>query len=94
MKHVREVLQLMTVLTGDNRFASVTEQENGEIVKGELNNMCDVLDAIEKRGAESRAKKDAIRMYRKGIDVDDIAEIIETDTETILAWLNEAGAVS
>ena len=27
MKHVREVLQLMTVLTGDNRFASVAEQE-------------------------------------------------------------------
>ena len=30
MKHVREVLQLMTVLTGDNRFASVTESKNGE----------------------------------------------------------------
>ena len=27
MKHVREVLQLMTVLTGDDRFARVTESE-------------------------------------------------------------------
>ena len=33
MTHVREVLQLMTVLTGDNRFASVAEKENGESEK-------------------------------------------------------------
>ena len=32
MKHVREVLQLMTVLTGDDRFARVTESE-GETSK-------------------------------------------------------------
>ena len=30
MKHVREVLQLMTVLTGDDRFARVTESEAEE----------------------------------------------------------------
>ncbi len=30
MTHVREVLQLMTVLTGDKRFASVTERAIGE----------------------------------------------------------------
>ena len=94
MKHVREVLQLMTVLTGDNRFASVAEQENGASEKGELHNMCDVLDAIEKKGEESKARKVAIRMYRKGDDTDYIAEILETDTETILDWLREAGEVS
>ena len=94
MKHVREVLQLMTVLTGDNRFASVTEKENGECEKGEIHNMCDVLDAIEKKGEESKARKVAIRMYRKGDDTDYIAEILETDTETILDWLREAGEVS
>ena len=94
MKHVREVLQLMTVLTGDKRFASVTERAIGEGQKGELNNMCDVLDAIEKKGEESKARKVAIRMYRKGDDTDYIAEILETDTETILDWLREAGEVS
>ena len=35
MKHVREVLQLMTVLTGDDRFARVTESEPEEGEKGE-----------------------------------------------------------
>ena len=91
MKHVREVLQLMSVLTGDNRFASVAEQATGESEKGEVNSMCDVLDAMEKKGDESRARKVAIRMYRKGNDADYIAEILETDTETILDWLREAG---
>ena len=94
-KHVREVLQLMTVLTGDNRFASVAEQENGASEKGELHNMCDVLDAIEKRGYEkgdvSRAKKVAISMYQDGIDTRRIAKIMDIDIETILAWLKEAG---
>ena len=94
MKHVREVLQLMTVPTGDNRFASVAEQENGASEKGDIHNMCDVLDAIEKKGEESKARKVAIRMYRKGDDTDYIAEILETDTETILDWLREAGEVS
>ena len=91
LHHVQETLQLLSVMTNDHRFEEAYGYDPEE---GEVQNMCDVLDAIEKRGAESRAKKDAIRMYRKGIDVDDIAEIIETDTETILAWLNEAGAVS
>ena len=91
MTHVREVLQLMTVLTGDSRFASVAEQATGETEKGEVNSMCDVLDAMEKKGDESRARKVAIRMYRKGNDADYIAEILETDTETILDWLREAG---
>ena len=97
----------MTVLTGDNRFASVTEQENGECEKGEIHNMCDVLDAIEKRGFDtgygsgygsgynegeaSQAKNDAIGMYRKGLDTTDIAEITGNSTETILGWLKEAG---
>ena len=99
------MLQLMTVLTGDNRFASVAEQENGASEKGELHNMCDVLDAIEKKGFDtgygsgynegeaSQAKKDAVGMYRKGLDTTDIAEITGNSTETILGWLNEAGVL-
>lgn len=97
MTHVREVLQLMTVLTGDNRFASVTEQENGESEKGDIRNMCDVLDAIEKKGykkgEESQKKIIAISMYKDGIDTSRIAKIIGTGTETILGWLDEAGVL-
>ena len=94
MTHVREVLQLMTVLTGDDRFASVTEQENGESEKGEFNNMCDVLDAIEKKGYDLRAREDAISMYQDGIDTRRIAKIMDIDIETILDWLREAGEIS
>ena len=82
----------MTVLTGDTD-------------KGEINSMCDVLDAIEKKGFDtgygsgynegeaSQAKKDAVGMYRKGLDTTDIAEITGNSTETILGWLDEAGVL-
>ena len=102
MKHVREVLQLMAVLTGDNRFATVTVSETEDGEKGEIHCMCDVLDAIEKRGydtgydsgygegKESQAKEDAIGMYRKGMVTTDIAEITGTSVETVLDWLSDA----
>ena len=99
MCHVREVLYLMTALTGDGRFASVAGTKIGEDGKGEMKNMCEVLDMIEKRGYdtgydqgyESSARKVAIKMYQKGIDLEDIAEIIGTGIETIRDWLSEAG---
>lgn len=95
MKHVREVLQLMTVLTGDDRFARVTESEAEEGEKGEIHCMCDVLDAIEKRGyAEgetSKAKTIAIKMYQTGCDTEYIAKILDIDVETVLDWLSAAG---
>lgn len=45
--HVDELLKLMQVLTGDNRYATIsfTEKEKKEGV-----GMCKVLDAREKRG--------------------------------------------
>ena len=96
---MREVLYLMTALTGDGRFASVAGTKIGEDGKGEMKNMCEVLDMIEKRGYdtgydqgyESSARKVAIKMYQKGIDLEDIAEIIGTGIETIRDWLSEAG---
>lgn len=47
--HVDELLKLMQVLTGDNRYATIsfTEKEKKEGV-----GMCKVLDAREKRGAK------------------------------------------
>ena len=85
----------MTALTGDGRFASVAGTKIGEDGKGEVKNMCEVLDVIEKRGYdqgdESRARRDAIKMYQKGINTEDIADIIGTGIETILDWISEAG---
>ena len=46
IKHVHELLQLMAVMTKDNRFEDVysPDMEGGDI------NMCEVLDRIESRG--------------------------------------------
>lgn len=45
IKHVDEVLKLMSVLTKDDRFLKVQQEE-----KGEVRNMCEVLDRVENRG--------------------------------------------
>lgn len=44
MKHVHEVLQLMSVLTKDNRYAEAVSKKISE--KGEPKNMCEVLDRL------------------------------------------------
>ncbi len=46
-RHVREVLQLMSVLTRDSRFEDAA---NAAMEGGEAANMCEVLDRAEKRG--------------------------------------------
>lgn len=47
IKHVHELLELMTVLTDDQRFMDACS-----IVKKEAATMCEVLDQIENRGIE------------------------------------------
>jgi len=50
VKHTREVLSLMSVMTGDTRFEEVVSEEEKE--KEGVINMCEVLDRIEQRGIE------------------------------------------
>ena len=57
--HVREVLQLMNVLTGDHRFDEAFHNVNAQET-GEVNNMSEVLDRIEQRG-EQRGKQEGIK---------------------------------
>ena len=45
IQHVDEVLKLMSVLTEDNRFLKVQQESRGEV-----KNMCEVLDRVENRG--------------------------------------------
>lgn len=89
--HVDEFLKLMRVLTGDNRYESIsfTEQEKKEGVK-----MCKVLDAREARG-ERRGIEQGIKqgikqgvsqlqelMYilaERGFSIDEILEITEKE---------------
>ncbi|MBR1757249.1 MAG: transposase, partial [Lachnospiraceae bacterium] len=44
-KHVDELLKLMSVLTHDDRFVEVLNQEGGK-----PENMCEVLDYVEAKG--------------------------------------------
>lgn len=54
MMHVREVLQLMSVLTEDVRFEQAyNDSKNGK----EPKTMCEVLDRIENRGIQKGMKK-------------------------------------
>ena len=46
MQHVQEVLQLLSVMTGDHRF----EETFSEDTQGGVKTMCDVLDRVELKG--------------------------------------------
>ena len=82
MVHAREVLQLMSVLAGDDRFEKAyNESKKGE----EPRNMCEVLDLVENRGIEKGKKigerrgerRGEIRGIRKG-RVSDLRNLMET----------------
>ena len=49
LKHVQETLQLLSVITNDHRFEDVYN-EASDAQKGEMRNMCEILDKIENRG--------------------------------------------
>ena len=51
LKHVQETLQLLSVMTNDHRFEEVYN-EASDAQKGEMRNMCEILDKIENRGIE------------------------------------------
>ncbi len=72
IRHVRELMQLMNVLTGDSRFEeAVNEAENREKDGKELKSMCEVLDRVEQRGID-KGKKEALKVLdqveQRGID--------------------------
>ena len=52
IKHVEAVLQLLSIMEHDDRFAEAIYSEDGRKAK----NMCDVLDAAEQRGVERGEK--------------------------------------
>ncbi len=52
IKHVEAVLQLLSIMEHDDRFAEAIYKEGG----GKVKNMCDVLDVAEQRG-EARGVK-------------------------------------
>jgi len=68
--HVREVMQMMSVLTKDSRF----EEACGRAEEGvEIKNMCEVLDRVENRGRQEG--------MREGIQAGRIYEYIDIRRE-------------
>ena len=49
LTHVQETLQLLSIMTNDNRFEEAYNT-NTDGQKGGPRNMCDVLDKVENRG--------------------------------------------
>ena len=56
LTHVQETLQLLSIMTNDNRFEEAYNT-NTDGQKGGLHNMCDVLDKVENRGIAKGIEK-------------------------------------
>ena len=96
IKHVDELLKLMTVLTGDSRFEEQIKEMHKE--EGEVK-MCEVLDKIENRGieiGETRGRKigeklgevKALYFYMKKTP-DEIGKIINMNEAEVMSVIKE-----
>lgn len=89
IRHIDEVLKLLTVLTEDPRYV-----ESLRIGERRIASMCDVAERLEQKGkAEGRAEGRAemsIRMYASGMTVEEISRIANESVETIQAWIAAA----
>ena len=98
IKHVYEILSLMSALTADRRFVDSYEK----IKKEALPNMCTVLDEVENRGIEKGIEKGIERgtikhivkqvskKMAKGKSVDEIVEALEEDYSVVNMVYNAA----
>lgn len=66
LTHVQETLQLLSIMTNDNRFEEAYNT-NTDGQKGGPRNMCDVLDKVENRGiAKGKAEgEDTLALLMK-----------------------------
>ena len=98
IRHVRETLHMLSVLTGDSRFEDV----NNEGREG-VRTMCEVLDRIEKRGEqrgleqgrkqgieqgigqgrEEEARAIVLHMLDQGIEIATIAQLTGISLEKV-----------
>ena len=99
IRHVDELLKLMTVLTEDERFIEAQNQSEGGV-----RNMCEVLDRAEERGraegkaegkaegrVEGRAEGKIVAYADVGLTVTEIAEKMGLSEEEIKTVLKEEG---
>ena len=63
IKHVDEVLKLISAVSGDNRYYEAVKR-----TKGKVKNMCEVAERLEKRGIEKGIEKGIKKGMEKGLE--------------------------
>lgn len=101
LKHIQETLQLLSVMSNDQRF----EEAYNNDAEGGIRNMCDVLDRIELKGrqegriegrqeGELEAKKEmAVSLANMGISLEKIAEAAKVSIDVVKQWLAPSGSL-
>lgn len=90
IKHVNEVLQLMSVFTNDNTF----EEYQNQYIKGEKITMCGILNKAEARG-EARGEFNLLyKLIKKGrMTIEEAASDLGMTVEQLLAGFKEYNLV-
>lgn len=81
IKHVDEMLKLLSVMTGDNNFEKILYNDNGE--KEEVNSMREVLDKWKQRGIEEGFLSVIKKKTEKGISIEEIANALEMTVDEV-----------
>lgn len=83
IKHVDEVLKLLSAMTGDRRYENLLEGER------KVDNMCEVAERLEQKGIEKGIEKgrteDIKRMLRNGKNAEEIAAFCGYNLEEVKA---------
>lgn len=90
IRHVDEVLKLLSVITADSRY-----METLKISERRITSMCDVAERLEQKGkdkgrAEERIEM-IIKMYDAGLSIDEICKITNETGKNIRDLLVAAG---
>ena len=98
MEHVEETLQLLSAMTGDNRFEEAYERKG----KGGPRNMCEVLDRVEekgrqegrlegrKEGRQEEKRRTAASLHSMGMTEEFIAKAVGVSIDLVKKWLDPA----
>ena len=77
IKHVDEVLKLLSVMTGDKRYETILKEEK------EVRNMCEVADRLENMGIAKGRAEIIENMLRSGMTPEAIAKVCKIDLEEV-----------
>ncbi len=89
IKHIDEVLKLLSVMTRDSRFETILKFNKEK--NGEVKTMCEVVDRLvdmgKKEGIKEGETTERIRMIQrlinKGMQTDEITELLEIPLEEV-----------